>query len=347
MGIDTGRRTNRFEKTIIRIVCAATVLSPASLLSTDSPLLARRDQAQSRIALCMHSNDVSSHQCKTLNRDVQTLVDVYKQGDKSVLPTLFQFTYLSDFYDETLLSDADAFLTAMTRLPEKDRRAVAFGVGGGISKIRSKDVFELVRKQLQDVPNTSPTKPVAQLCLEVVETNNASFFVNYFPPQSFAGLSGGMRVRWYSSKMYALREKPLWPAVNDQNIYRLTYIGAFSGSRVITLKVQQDQSGMVHANTLREIREESSPETTISILPSQVEEFFAQLEAAHFWDAATERPNNGRDGAEWLLEGVRDGKYKIVDRWCPGLSHSSEEQAFAETGRLLFALAGYKRPGSC
>jgi len=95
----------------------------------------KRDKALERIKACLRRNEVSSRKCKHLNHDVETLVEVYKGGDKSVLPTLFRFTYLTDFYDEALLSDPDGFLTAMTHLPQKEQQAVAVGIAGGVAGV--------------------------------------------------------------------------------------------------------------------------------------------------------------------------------------------------------------------
>lgn len=96
----------------------------------DSSSTAKRDAALKAINACLQRNEVASRECKNINANVQTAVEVYKQGDKTVLPTLFKFTYLTDFYGEALLADPDGFLTEMNRLPEKDQRAVVSGIAG-------------------------------------------------------------------------------------------------------------------------------------------------------------------------------------------------------------------------
>jgi len=108
--------------------------------------------ALKRINAGIQHNDVSSRECKKLNANVRTLVDVYKEWDKTVLPTLFQFTYLTDFYGEALLADPDGFLTAMGRLPEKDQKAVAVGIAGGMFGLRSRERFEAIRELLRKLP---------------------------------------------------------------------------------------------------------------------------------------------------------------------------------------------------
>jgi hypothetical protein len=192
-----------------RIIALSILALAASVLSYgQTPLTTKRDKALEGIKACLRRNEVSSRECKHLNRDVATLVDVYRGGDKSVLPTLFQFSYLTDFYDEALLSDAEGFLTAMTQLSQKEQQAVATGIAG-VFGLRDVDRFKAIRELLANVPEASPTKAVAELSLKIVEIKNASLFVNYFPPGTFASRAARSPVTWYSSDMYQLGETPL------------------------------------------------------------------------------------------------------------------------------------------
>lgn len=333
-----------FILTVLAIV--ASVLS-----STDASLTAKRDHALERINACVRRNEVRSRECKHLNQDVQTLVDVYRSGDKSVLPTLFRFTYLADFYDEALLSDPDGFLSAMAQLPAKNQASVAAGIAGGTPfGFLDAEKFKAVRNLLASVPESSPTKSVAELCLKVVETRNASLFVNYFPPQTFTGRSGKFQLAWYSSDMYRLREAPLWPPSLKNETYRLTYLGAFTGPKAVTLNVLPDGSGQIKLTVIHESPEspdQVSDDQTLTVSPDRVSEFLNRLAPAHFWEMATELPPRGEDGAEWILEGVQEGKYHIAIRWCPHLyDHSSEVAAFADAARFLFQLAGHTHRGA-
>jgi hypothetical protein len=142
------------------LAMAASVLSNAASYPTT-----RRDKALEGIKACEHRN-VSSHRCKHLNQYVQTLVGVYRGGDKSVLPTLLQFTYLTEFYDEALLSDPENFLAAMGHLPAKDQQAVAAGIAGGAFGLRDPIRFSAIREVLRNVPQASPTKATADVSLK-------------------------------------------------------------------------------------------------------------------------------------------------------------------------------------
>jgi hypothetical protein len=151
----------------------------ASVLSYgQTPVTTRRAKALQGIEACLRRNEVSSRECKHLNQDVETLVEVYRDGDKSVLPTRFRFTYLTDFYDEALLSDPEGFLTAMTHLSPKEQQAVAAGIAGGMSfQMRGVERFRAIRELLATVPEASPTKAVAEVSLKIVKSNNAALFV--------------------------------------------------------------------------------------------------------------------------------------------------------------------------
>jgi len=44
----------------------------------------------------------------------------------------------------------------------------------------------------------------------------------------------------------------------------------------------------------------------------------AAMDKADFWEQETKvRDNIGTDGSEWVLEGRKNGRYHIVDRWFP------------------------------
>jgi hypothetical protein len=87
---------------------------------------------------------------------------------------------------------------------------------------------------------------------------------------------------------------------------------------------------------------------TSTVSRDQLTRFFALLDQAHFWETPTELPSNGRDGAEWIMEGVKDGNYRTVVRWCPDIEHqTTDEIRFGDAGHLLFELAGHNRVGRC
>jgi hypothetical protein len=321
----------------------------AMLSHADSSPTARRDAALKAISACIQRNEVSSRECKKMNANVQTVVEVYQQGDKTVLPTLFKFPYLTDFYGEALLADPDGFLTEMGRLPQRDQKAVVAGIAGGMFGIRTKERFEAIRTLLRRIPDSDEVKALSQVCLKAVERKNASFFLSYFPSQTFTSRAGDLQLRWYSADMYALGEPPLWPPSSEhETVYRLTYLPAFSGPSVITLTVAPDGEGRVAIKTLDGDREVTKIDDTSTVSQDQIARFFNLLDQAHFWQTPTELPSHGLDGAEWIMEGVKDGNYRTVVRWCPDIEHkTADEIRFGDAGHLLFELAGHKNIGGC
>jgi len=322
----------------------------ASILShAESSATARRDEALRKANACLPGSQASGRQCKKLNENIQILVDVYRSGDKSVLPTLLHFTYLTDFYDEALLSDPEGFLAAVRGLPEKEQKQVADGIAGGPFRPLEKARFEAVRALLTGIPESSSTSHVAQVCLKSLETNNASIFLNYFPPQTFTSRSANFRIFWYSRDLYSMAEKPLWPPSSAaQTTYRFTHLGAFTGPKVVTLTVLPDATANVRIKAINVSHDELETDNTVAVTPEKIARFSTSLTKADFWNMQPEEPSRGLDGAEWILEGVQNGEYHIVVRWCPATeSDSPQALAFADAARLLLEFAGQKYKGDC
>jgi hypothetical protein len=44
-----------------------------------------------------------------------------------------------------------------------------------------------------------------------------------------------------------------------------------------------------------------------------------QVNSVGFWELVTHEDSvdSGPDGSQWIIEGTKDGKYHVVDRWSP------------------------------
>jgi hypothetical protein len=284
-----------------------------------------------------------------LNQNIQILIDAYRGGDKSVLSTLLHFTYLTDFYDEALLSDPEGFLTAVKELPDKEQRDVAIGVAGGWFKPLEKERFNAVRTLLRERPESSSTAHVAEGCLKTLETNNASLFLSYFPPQTFTSGAANFQVFWYSRDLYSMAEKPLWPpSSSTQTTYRFTHLGAFTGPKTVSLTILPDGTGSVRFKAMDVSHGALRLDESAAVTPEDTSRFLSLVKQSDFWNMASEQPSRGLDGADWILEGVQGGEYHVVVRWCPAVeSQSPQTLAFVDTARLLLELAGHKHKGDC
>jgi hypothetical protein len=56
------------------------------------------------------------------------------------------------------------------------------------------------------------------------------------------------------------------------------------------------------------------------------------------FDEIDPRPVIGCDGALWIVEAVRRGSYRVVERWCPSID--SPDEASARACCLFLDLAG-------
>jgi hypothetical protein len=57
---------------------------------------------------------------------------------------------------------------------------------------------------------------------------------------------------------------------------------------------------------------------TYPITNEEWDQFAGLIEQACYWRQPTEdNEMHGEDGAQWILEGAKGGRYHIVDRWSP------------------------------
>jgi len=320
-------------------------LAGSALPQADSSENAKRDKALQGVEACLRRNWVPSRECKNLKRDIETLIGVYQQGDKSVLSTLLKFTYLTEFYGDAITSDPDGFLTAVSRLPEAEQRAVAAGIAGpnfGLPRAR----FDAVRATLMKVPDSSSNYELARTLLRAVEAENASFLVNYFPPKTFTGRAADFQVHWFSKEFYSLENEPMWPpAAGGGGTYRVTVLPAFVAPESVTMTVMSDGTGQIQFRTLDLRGHRLNVGGVHAVSQQQAADFAAILNRVQFWQLPPELPPDLRhvvmDGTRWILEGMQNGSYHIIVRECPG------KTSFAEAAGKLFNLSGQKSKGGC
>jgi len=274
------------------------------------------------------------------------------------------FGYLREFYRKALLNDPVGFVTAMSQLPDQDQKLIAFAIAGETLGLH-KDAYDAVDAALKGIPDSESTKATSRVCLDTLERVNAPFAETYFPPKTLTSPDAELQIRWFTLAMYGLGEKPLWPEAGRdvETIYRLTYIPnglielphgpvstpAFSGPTVITLSALADGNGRISIKTSYNSRDGkvSEVDETRPATRDQLERFFAQLEKANLWTTPTELARTNVQGADWVMEGVKDGAYRAVIRRCPDLERQSpEEDQFTKIGRLLFEMAGHKWDGA-
>jgi len=133
-------------------------------------------------------------------------------------------------------------------------------------------------------------------------------------------LSDSLTKRWYSYHLYALKEPVIKDYKGSNEIYRFTWLRSFD--HPITIRLQNHGVGiqLFAKMTSGAGGYESGKitwDTTFTISKNQWNDFIALADKARFWQMPIDAYRNGKDGAEWIMEGVRDKQYHWVNRWSP------------------------------
>lgn len=160
--------------------------------------------------------------------------------------------------------------------------------------------------------------------LAILSVGGAHGETKYFPDKGldFDQRGHDMKVAWYSKQLSAMREPSLFELSKDKEArsYRFLWLRTFhhpiavrldlseGGTGILTVKMTDGKGGYEPGGLI---------ENQTRHVPREVVDRFLQLvKTSDFWHLPTfETP--GCDGASWIVEGVEDGKYQIVDQWSP------------------------------
>jgi hypothetical protein len=196
-------------------------------------------------------------------------------------------------------------------------------------------------------PAAQPAVPHSQITLPVIPST-----VGVVAPSCdrvgarfLAGTSLTDREGWYGRQLRAAGERPLCQSPEQPHVvYRLTWIPSFHPS-VIVLIERTSVGYQLRAKTLSGAGGYDpghlARDTMSSLTDTDLETFARLLAAARFWQLpTTPLPNGmmGLDGAQWMLEGLSDGRYHIVDRWSP--NSEGPDAAFRQLANWLLARSG-------
>jgi hypothetical protein len=132
----------------------------------------------------------------------------------------------------------------------------------------------------------------------------------YFP---FGAVSLSSRYR-YSSVLENAREEPLQPGEVSET-YRFTWIGSFHPE--IIIRAESQDRGVELLVKDRGHPSRAARWRRVQIKQRQWKSLLSALEKAHFWELAAEEEACVSDGADWVLEGLKDGRYHVVIRCSP------------------------------
>ncbi len=167
----------------------------------------------------------------------------------------------------------------------------------------------------------------------------------FFPPRVFSERADIQQFTdaWYSRHLSAMEEPPVWKAAEQKSseIYRFIWLRTFHPPYAFRLIVRADGTGTLIAKNASGAGGYDpgrlTLNKTITLDGTHGRQFTAAIDQLGFWKLPTqEQRGPGFDGARWILEGVKGGRYHIVDRWTP------DDGPYRKLLLELVALAGIK-----
>jgi len=181
-------------------------------------------------------------------------------------------------------------------------------------------------------PDAAP--PVA--AAETARASPAARQSGYFPPTALDPLLDA----YFARELVAMNE----PSLRDyrgtrSTAYRFLWIRSFDDPIAVRAEEHAGRATLIvkrlHSEGGRGERLDLDRERPLTRREwARVE---SDLAAAHLADTPSTRDDNGFDGSEWMLEGVRDDRQHVVRRWSPD---RPEDAAFRSACLTLLWLAG-------
>ncbi len=144
----------------------------------------------------------------------------------------------------------------------------------------------------------------------------------FFPTAEYTGTWKRRETEWYGKHLKAMGERSLLKGYRpDSEVYRFLWLRSFD--RPIAVRVEKASSGAMLV--MRETDGAGGygagkiiDTRRIALTQEEWCVFSRLIEKADFWNQPLELDGDGgHDGAQWILEGVRENRYNVVDRWSP------------------------------
>jgi hypothetical protein len=166
-------------------------------------------------------------------------------------------------------------------------------------------------------------KTILLLSLLCCATTLALADGSYFPIKTKAGSEGltAFESEWYGKSLERMKEPRLPALVKDVNadVYRMMILPTWGNSIVVRVQRHGDlyslsarrldgQAGYDPGKLVeaKDIELSADDSKTLGVL----------IQNLNFFQLSTENDIYGHDGDEWIIEGVSQGKYHVVQRWC-------------------------------
>jgi hypothetical protein len=163
---------------------------------------------------------------------------------------------------------------------------------------------------------------VAMLIMALLAASQAGAKDRYFAvtPLDKSQQLSDFHIAWYSKHLAAMNEPSLWIGPVKAETYRILWLRSFhapmsfrfaiapDGTSELITKITDGAGGYEPGKLVVNKATKIDKRETRILLDA--------LELTNFWRLGTRTSGiGGMDGAQWVVEGVKDGKYHIVDRW--------------------------------
>jgi hypothetical protein len=181
------------------------------------------------------------------------------------------------------------------------------------------------------VKDEAPPAPTTLSCYpglsRKVETLSKS---SYFPPGAFYPKPEheGFVVEWYAKHLKAMAEQSLLSYPESQaESYRFLWLRSFH--HPVAVRVWRSDGGLFL--NVKQLSGAGGYEPgrlitnqTRQLTNAEWDDFVGLLDHSCYWQLPAEIDEMGNDGAQWILEGAREGRYHVVDRWTPRIGDFRE-----------------------
>src|SRR5688572_2776576 len=155
------------------------------------------------------------------------------------------------------------------------------------------------------------------LCLVVlVGCNSQTKRTGVFPDRTFHDdpKRNAEYSKWTANTLNILQEPSLFALSNDSEVqcYRLLVLPAFEKTIAVRLTIKSDDTGTLDVKVMNHPGENEQgrllESKTKHLSQQQVTDFLHLLDKANFWNLPVRDKRYGLDGADFIIEGVKDGK---------------------------------------
>lgn len=117
-----------------------------------------------------------------------------------------------------------------------------------------------------------------------------------------------------------MRQESLLDVTDDSEIYRFLWLRIFHHPIVVAVKRKGNLATLltVENNGAGGYEpKENVRSTEFQLKEDEYCKFLSLVDKADFWEMSKEKEAIGMDGAQWIMEGVKNGRYHLTEEWSP------------------------------